>query len=113
MPIEALHTRHKKQMQGEVAWISGATGTIGRAVATALADEGATLIVSSRSHAALQAQAGDLGSRYGVPTLAIPMDVGDRQQVESAAEHIAHRADLRSDRHAGQYDFAVDFRRLP
>lgn len=76
------------EFSGRVAWVSGASGAIGRAIAEGLAREGATLALTSRSLPALEALAADLGARYGVDALAVAADVGSREAVDAAAARI-------------------------
>lgn len=64
---------------GRRVWIVGASSGIGRAVAEALNARGATVLVSARQAAALQAFAKAAPGR-----LALPLDVTDRDAVEQA-----------------------------
>jgi 3-oxoacyl-[acyl-carrier protein] reductase len=69
-------------LEGKVALVTGSGRNIGRAIALALARDGADVVVNARSNQkeaeAVTAEVGELG-RKAVPLLA---DVGDRQQVE-------------------------------
>jgi short-subunit dehydrogenase len=61
------------ELSGRTALLSGATGGLGRAIAAALAERGATLVLSSRKEEALAELAGSLpgeGHRYVVGDLA-------------------------------------------
>ena len=78
-----------RDLQGRVAWVCGASGAIGKAVATALAREGATVVVSSRSGAALEALASGLRQAHGGAARALAVDVTSREQVDAAAQRIA------------------------
>lgn len=69
-----------RDWSGRRAWIVGASSGIGRAVAEALHARGATVIVSARQAAALQAFAAAAPRRQ-----ALPLDVTDRTAVEQAA----------------------------
>jgi short-subunit dehydrogenase len=63
------------ELRGRTALLTGATGGLGRAIATALADRGATLVLSSRKAAELEELAGSLpgdGHRAIVSDLAEP-----------------------------------------
>ncbi len=61
-------------LQGRRALLTGATGGLGRAIAAALAARGATLLLSGRDQAALEALAAELpGSGHHV----LPADLGD------------------------------------
>jgi NAD(P)-dependent dehydrogenase (short-subunit alcohol dehydrogenase family) len=73
-----------------VAWITGASGAIGRAIASALAREAAHIFVSSRSAESLERLIGEIGGAAGIARVtALPMDIVDRAQVEAAAQTIA------------------------
>ena len=69
-------------MRGETWWLIGASEGLGRAVAEAMAAEGASLILSARSEDRLQALAEDLGAR------ALVMDVSDPASVARAAAQV-------------------------
>jgi short-subunit dehydrogenase len=63
------------ELAGKSVLLSGATGGLGRAIATALAGRGASLVLSSRKHEALEELAGSLpgdGHRSVVADLAEP-----------------------------------------
>lgn len=76
-------------LRGGVAWVSGASGAIGGAVAAALAREGAALALTARSLGPLESLAASLAAEHGVRTLALAVDVGSREQVDAAAARIA------------------------
>lgn len=76
------------EFAGRVAWVSGASGAIGTAICDALAREGATLALSSRSQPALEALAADLRARHGAVVHALAADVGSREAVDAAAARI-------------------------
>lgn len=77
------------EFQGRVAWVVGASGTIGRSIAAALASEGATVVLSSRSQPALDALAGEIAKGRAGAAKAIPLDVTRRESVDAAAAAIA------------------------
>ena len=76
------------ELRGRVAWIVGASGTIGRAVAEALAREEATIVLSSRSQTSLDSMAASLEDKYACGAKAISVDIGSRHGVDAAAEAI-------------------------
>jgi short-subunit dehydrogenase len=73
-------------LSGRTALLTGATGGLGRAIATALADRGATLVLSARKREALEAMAAELpGSGHSV----LPADLAE----PGAAEQLAAEAE--------------------
>ncbi len=69
--------------RGRVVWLVGASTGIGRAVASSLHAQGATVIVSARQAAALQAfEASHPGSQ------GLVLDVTDRAATQAAAERV-------------------------
>jgi 3-oxoacyl-[acyl-carrier protein] reductase len=75
-------------LKDKVAWLSGATGAIGQAIAHALAREGAIPILSSRSREKLDALAAAVSDRHGCRAVPIEADVTSTVSVESAARGI-------------------------
>ena len=75
------------ELRGKTALLTGATGGLGRAIAAALADRGAKLVLTSRKGEALIALAADLpgdGHRSIVADLAEPGEV-ERLLAEAGA----------------------------
>ena len=75
-------------LSGKVAWVTGASSGIGRAVAEALAREGATVAISARREELLNEVAGSMGGNAH----AYPLDVTDERAIYDGAEKI--EADL-------------------
>lgn len=73
-------------LKGKAAWITGATGAIGREIALAFAREGARVAVSARTNAALDALTEEIGREKA---LAVPLDVTDAAAVRAAARKVA------------------------
>jgi NAD(P)-dependent dehydrogenase (short-subunit alcohol dehydrogenase family) len=69
-------------LTGEVAVVAGGTSGIGQAIALGLADAGADVVASSRSHAAVEEVAAGIEAR-GRRTLCLPSDVTDRQSIQA------------------------------
>ena len=78
---------------GKVAWVVGATGTLGEAIALALASEGARLALSARSEEALAACAARIKAATGADALTVPADVTDPDSVAHATERIVSQCD--------------------
>jgi 3-oxoacyl-[acyl-carrier protein] reductase len=75
-------------LHGKVAWLNGASGAIGRAIAAALAREGATVVLSARAQAPLEALAAELEAAHACRAQALAVDLTDRAPVDAAAERI-------------------------
>jgi NAD(P)-dependent dehydrogenase (short-subunit alcohol dehydrogenase family) len=75
---------------GKVAVVTGGGSGIGRALALALAREGARVVVADVDEAAA-AETVRLVATTGADGLAVPVDVADRGQVESLADRVFDR----------------------
>jgi NAD(P)-dependent dehydrogenase (short-subunit alcohol dehydrogenase family) len=74
------------RLQDRVAVITGAAKGMGGAISTALADEGAHLVLAGRETAPLEAQAQALGGRHRPGRyVTVPTDVVDARAVEALA----------------------------
>lgn len=71
-----MNGRRGTRVAGSRALVTGATGGLGAAIARALAERGAELVVSGRRADVLEELAGDLGAR------AVVADLADRDDVE-------------------------------
>jgi NAD(P)-dependent dehydrogenase (short-subunit alcohol dehydrogenase family) len=71
------------KLQGKVALVTGAGSNLGKVYATALAGEGAAVVIGDLDGALARAAAGELAAS-GARTLGLEMDVGDDAQVEAA-----------------------------
>ena len=74
-------------LKGKVAWVTGATGAIGREIALAFAREGAKVAISARSKGELDKLATKI-EEIGNTALAINVDVTDTEGVKDAAEQV-------------------------
>jgi len=79
-----------KGLEGRVAVVTGGSRGIGRAVATSLAEDGASVVVSGRDAVRLEAEAKELEA-LGVPVLAVPGDVALREDVDRLVERARER----------------------
>lgn len=75
-------------LTGKVAVITGGTRGIGLAAARALAAEGATVVLVSRTEAQAVAEARKLGEAFGHPTLGVTADTTDDAAVARLAEAV-------------------------
>jgi short-subunit dehydrogenase len=74
-----------QRIRGSVIVITGASSGIGRAAATAAAQQGANLVLAARQEDALRAVAAEC-ERLGGHALAVPTDVVDESQVQQLAQ---------------------------
>ncbi|HVJ55029.1 MAG TPA: SDR family oxidoreductase [Aliidongia sp.] len=74
-------------LEGQVAWITGAGTGIGRAGALALAEAGATIVLSGRRLEKLE----EVAQAIGGSAHSLPLDVADAAAVEATAEEIRQR----------------------
>lgn len=80
-------------LNGKTALVTGASGGIGKAIATALYNQGASVVLSGRREDALQEVAAGLGERAHV----VVCDIADKEQVEGLmdkATEIAGQVDI-------------------
>lgn len=75
-----------RQLDGDVALITGASRGIGAETARTLARAGADVALLARSEDDLEAVAGKIESRHGANTLVAPADVRENAAVEAAVE---------------------------
>lgn len=75
---------------GKTALVLGASQGLGRAIATRLAEEGANLILASRSKDKLDALAAELSSTFGVNAVSAPVDLTDPASVDAFCARITN-----------------------
>ncbi len=80
-----------KELRGRIALVTGASRGIGAAIATALAEAGCHVALVARSQGAIEKLADDLRQRYGVETIALPVDLSDEGQVAAMVEAVIER----------------------
>ncbi|WP_409341105.1 SDR family oxidoreductase [Paenibacillus sp. MBLB4367] len=68
-------------LKGKYAVVTAASKGLGRAVAVALAEEGANLLICSRDAAGIEALAAELSDKYGVTAAGMSVDVGNAEQI--------------------------------
>ena len=81
-------------LSGRVALVTGASRGIGSAIATALVEQGAHVVLSSRKQADLDAEAARINAQYPDRALAIAAHAGRPEDLErlvkTAIEHAGH-----------------------
>lgn len=80
-------------LTGKTALVTGASGGIGKGIATALHAQGATVVLSGRREEALNQVAGELGTRTHI----LVCDLADKEQVATLfgkAEELAGQVDI-------------------
>jgi citronellol/citronellal dehydrogenase len=75
---------------GRVAWVTGGGSGIGRCVAHELASLGATVVVSGRTAAKLDAVTAEIGADGG-RSEALPLDIRDEDAVKAATSEVVRR----------------------
>lgn len=79
----------QQQNSERVAWVTGASGAIGRAIVSALARESGHVFISSRNGQSLEDLARELKpSSTSARITVLPMDVVDQGQVDAAARTV-------------------------
>jgi NADP-dependent 3-hydroxy acid dehydrogenase YdfG len=76
-----------KQLEGKIAWVTGAGSGIGEAAAIALAGEGATVVLTGRTRGKLESVAGRIGAAATVE----PGDLTKSDQVQAIAGRIVQQ----------------------
>ncbi len=71
------------KLEGKVALVTGGNRGIGKAIARALAGEGAALALAARSADTLEQAAAEIAAEFGVEVLAVPTDVSCDEQVRA------------------------------
>lgn len=75
-------------LAGKTAIVTGATRGLGRAIATALAQSGARVVVSSRKSDACRIAAEEISAETGAEVIALPLHVGDWDAIEPFVDHV-------------------------
>ena len=78
-------------LDGRTAIVTGGNRGIGRAIASALAEAGANVVVANRNEESGTTAADEIAERTGVETLAVGCDVADETEVEAMVEAAVER----------------------
>jgi len=89
-PAPSREARPSLEFEGKTAWVIGAAGALGSAIAAALVEAGAQVVLSSRRRAALRTVADGLPKRGGAAQV-LPVDIASDQSVARAARGIRRR----------------------
>ena len=77
--------KHSKELQGQVAIITGGGRGIGAAAGNLMASAGAAVVLTARSEEQIEAVARQIRSDGG-QAIAVPCDVADHEQIEEVVE---------------------------
>jgi NAD(P)-dependent dehydrogenase (short-subunit alcohol dehydrogenase family) len=76
------------ELDGKVALITGGSRGLGLQIATAFAERGATVVISSRKHEACLAAAEKIAAATGSPAVGIGCHIGYWEECERLAERV-------------------------
>ena len=78
-------------LRGKVALVAASSKGLGRAVASELAAEGASLVMCARGEAALEAARREIVDGTGADAIAVAADVATNEGVEHVTQAALHR----------------------
>jgi NAD(P)-dependent dehydrogenase (short-subunit alcohol dehydrogenase family) len=86
--VEQVSVLELFRLDGQVSVVTGGSEWLGFDVASALAEAGSALVITSRTQARADAAAAELRDRYGVDTLGVTADQSRHAEVAAAAARI-------------------------
>ena len=91
MPTKRSGNKTPREFENQVAWVIGARGSLGSAIARELALAGAHVVLSSRSAGALTSTARDIARVAGKRVSVASVDLASRAAVDRVAKSIARK----------------------
>ena len=77
-------------MTGQVALITGSSRGIGKAIAEAMAEQGAKVVISSRKQDACDAVAAEINAKYGAGTaIAVAANISSKENLQHLVDETA------------------------
>lgn len=89
MNLSQKDARRIQSLYGPWAVVTGASSGIGREIAQQLAAAGMHLVLAARSEPALRELAQSLGTRFGIETRVIPVDLATREGIQHLTTAVA------------------------
>ncbi len=80
-----------ENFSGKTALVTGSGQGMGRAIAVAMAQRGANVVINDVDAGQAEQTAADLGQEYGVETMAVPASVTDRAAVHAMVQSVIDR----------------------
>jgi gluconate 5-dehydrogenase len=87
-PFEAGFLGRMASLERRVALVLGGHGELARAMASALADQGAHVVLAARKVSQCEALADEIARIFGVRALALACDISDEVQVEATVGRV-------------------------
>ena len=97
-----------RNLEGKVAWVTGSARGIGKAIARALAEQGASVAVTDIDGDTAKTTATELAKDFAVKSIAAPLDVTDAAGIESIIKQI--QAELEMPQYSGIRNYEQNFK---
>jgi NAD(P)-dependent dehydrogenase (short-subunit alcohol dehydrogenase family) len=89
--LTAVPGASRFELTGRIALVTGASRGIGSAIANALAEQGSTVVLSSRKQGDLDAEAGRINARFPGRAAAIAAHAGRQEELERLVQGVMDR----------------------